>query len=43
MMSDRPKPESGTLEEPQVQAMFNRAAGSYDRLNAVMTAGLHHR
>jgi len=30
----------GTLEEPQVQAMFDRIAGVYDRLNAVMTAGL---
>ncbi len=33
----------GTLEEPQVQAMFDRIAGSYDRLNSVMTAGLHHQ
>ena len=35
-------PASGTLEEPQVQAMFDRIAGVYDRMNSVMTAGLHH-
>ncbi|HET9719256.1 MAG TPA: bifunctional demethylmenaquinone methyltransferase/2-methoxy-6-polyprenyl-1,4-benzoquinol methylase UbiE [Solirubrobacteraceae bacterium] len=33
---------AGVLEEPQVQAMFDRIAGIYDRLNSVMTAGLHH-
>ncbi|MEA2620057.1 MAG: demethylmenaquinone methyltransferase / 2-methoxy-6-polyprenyl,4-benzoquinol methylase [Chloroflexota bacterium] len=33
----------GTLEEPQVRAMFDRIAGLYDRLNTVMTAGLHHQ
>jgi len=33
----------GTLEEPQVRAMFDRIAGIYDRLNSVMTAGLHHQ
>ena len=33
---------SGTLPEPQVQAMFDRIAGVYDRMNQVMTAGLHH-
>jgi demethylmenaquinone methyltransferase/2-methoxy-6-polyprenyl-1,4-benzoquinol methylase len=32
----------GTLPEPQVQAMFDRIAGVYDRMNSVMTAGLHH-
>jgi demethylmenaquinone methyltransferase / 2-methoxy-6-polyprenyl-1,4-benzoquinol methylase len=32
----------GTLPEPEVQAMFDRIAGVYDRLNSVMTAGLHH-
>jgi demethylmenaquinone methyltransferase / 2-methoxy-6-polyprenyl-1,4-benzoquinol methylase len=32
----------GTLEAPQVQAMFDRIAGMYDLLNTVMTAGLHH-
>jgi demethylmenaquinone methyltransferase/2-methoxy-6-polyprenyl-1,4-benzoquinol methylase len=33
----------GTLEDPQVQAMFDRIAGLYDRMNSVMTAGLHHQ
>jgi demethylmenaquinone methyltransferase/2-methoxy-6-polyprenyl-1,4-benzoquinol methylase len=33
----------GTLQEPQVEAMFDRIAGIYDRLNSVMTAGLHHQ
>ena len=37
-----PQPETGTLAEPQVRAMFDRIAGVYDRLNSVMTAGLHH-
>jgi len=32
----------GTLEEAQVQAMFDRISGVYDRMNGVMTAGLHH-
>ncbi|HET9093711.1 MAG TPA: bifunctional demethylmenaquinone methyltransferase/2-methoxy-6-polyprenyl-1,4-benzoquinol methylase UbiE [Solirubrobacteraceae bacterium] len=43
-MADPPvtSPASGTLAEPQVQAMFDRIAGGYDRLNSVMTAGLHH-
>lgn len=36
-------PRSGTLTEPQVQAMFDRIAGFYDVMNTVMTAGLHHR
>ena len=34
---------TGTLEETQVQAMFDRIAGLYDRMNSVMTAGLHHQ
>jgi demethylmenaquinone methyltransferase/2-methoxy-6-polyprenyl-1,4-benzoquinol methylase len=33
----------GTLPEPQVQAMFDRSARVYDRMNAVMTAGLDRR
>jgi demethylmenaquinone methyltransferase/2-methoxy-6-polyprenyl-1,4-benzoquinol methylase len=34
---------SGTLEEADVRAMFDRISGIYDRLNGVMTAGLHHQ
>jgi demethylmenaquinone methyltransferase/2-methoxy-6-polyprenyl-1,4-benzoquinol methylase len=34
---------SGTLEEPQVRAMFDRIARVYDVMNSVMTVGLHHR
>jgi demethylmenaquinone methyltransferase/2-methoxy-6-polyprenyl-1,4-benzoquinol methylase len=34
---------SGTLPENQVQAMFDRIARVYDRMNAVMTAGLDQR
>jgi demethylmenaquinone methyltransferase/2-methoxy-6-polyprenyl-1,4-benzoquinol methylase len=33
---------SGSLDEPQVRAMFDRIAGLYDGMNTVMTAGLHH-
>lgn len=33
----------GTLAEPQVRAMFDRISGVYDRMNGVMTAGLHHQ
>ena len=36
-------PQAGTLEEPQVRAMFDRIASFYDVMNSVMTAGLHHR
>lgn len=34
---------SGTLEEGQVRAMFDRIASVYDRLNTVMTMGLDRR
>jgi demethylmenaquinone methyltransferase / 2-methoxy-6-polyprenyl-1,4-benzoquinol methylase len=34
---------AGTLEEPQVRAMFDRVARIYDPLNSIMTVGLHHR
>jgi demethylmenaquinone methyltransferase / 2-methoxy-6-polyprenyl-1,4-benzoquinol methylase len=37
------RPGTGTLEEPQVRAMFDRIARVYDRMNSVMTAGMHHR
>lgn len=33
--------EPGTLPEPEVRAMFDRIARTYDLLNAVMTAGMH--
>ncbi len=42
-MTTAPRPASGTLEEPQVRAMFDRIAGVYDVMNSVMTAGLHHK
>jgi demethylmenaquinone methyltransferase/2-methoxy-6-polyprenyl-1,4-benzoquinol methylase len=38
-----PAPATGTLEEPQVRAMFDGIARVYDRMNSVMTAGMHHR
>src|ERR1700759_4388995 len=45
--TDVPEPGAestpGTLPEPQVQAMFDRIATVYDRMNSVMTAGLHHQ
>jgi demethylmenaquinone methyltransferase / 2-methoxy-6-polyprenyl-1,4-benzoquinol methylase len=33
----------GILDEAQVRAMFDRISGLYDRMNSVMTAGLHHQ
>jgi demethylmenaquinone methyltransferase / 2-methoxy-6-polyprenyl-1,4-benzoquinol methylase len=36
-------PASGTLPDSQVKAMFDRIARVYDRMNSVMTAGMHHR
>ncbi len=38
-----PAPASGTLPETQVQAMFDRIARVYDRMNSVMTVGLDRR
>jgi demethylmenaquinone methyltransferase/2-methoxy-6-polyprenyl-1,4-benzoquinol methylase len=42
-MTSRGGQVPGTLEEPQVRAMFDRIASFYDVMNSVMTAGLHHR
>ncbi len=36
-------PASGTLPATQVRVMFDRIARGYDRMNSVMTAGMHHR
>ena len=36
-----PTRQVGRLEEDQVRAMFDRIAALYDRMNTVMTAGLH--
>lgn len=41
--ADHAAAATGTLEEPQVRAMFDRIARIYDPLNSLMTAGLHHR
>ncbi len=40
---EEPSVTPGTLAEPQVRAMFDRISGVYDRMNGVMTAGLHHQ
>ncbi|HUZ30088.1 MAG TPA: bifunctional demethylmenaquinone methyltransferase/2-methoxy-6-polyprenyl-1,4-benzoquinol methylase UbiE [Solirubrobacteraceae bacterium] len=42
-MSSQAPAAPGTLNAPQVEVMFDRIAGVYDRMNGVMTAGLHHR
>jgi demethylmenaquinone methyltransferase/2-methoxy-6-polyprenyl-1,4-benzoquinol methylase len=34
---------AGRLDEPQVEAMFDRIASFYDVMNSVMTAGMHQR
>jgi demethylmenaquinone methyltransferase/2-methoxy-6-polyprenyl-1,4-benzoquinol methylase len=41
--TSEPGVQTGTLEEPQVRAMFDAIARVYDPLNSLMTAGLHHR
>jgi demethylmenaquinone methyltransferase/2-methoxy-6-polyprenyl-1,4-benzoquinol methylase len=39
----QPAATPGVLEETQVRAMFDRIARLYDRMNTVMTAGMHHQ
>jgi demethylmenaquinone methyltransferase / 2-methoxy-6-polyprenyl-1,4-benzoquinol methylase len=39
---ERAAAQEGTLPETQVRAMFDRIARVYDRMNSVMTAGMHH-
>jgi demethylmenaquinone methyltransferase/2-methoxy-6-polyprenyl-1,4-benzoquinol methylase len=41
--SAAPRDAAGTLDEREVRAMFDRIASIYDRMNSVMTAGMHHR
>lgn len=41
--SGETRPQTGTLPETHVRAMFDGIARFYDRLNSVMTAGMHHR
>jgi demethylmenaquinone methyltransferase/2-methoxy-6-polyprenyl-1,4-benzoquinol methylase len=43
LAADMSEATPGTLPEPEVQAMFDRIARIYDRVNSVMTAGLHHQ
>jgi demethylmenaquinone methyltransferase / 2-methoxy-6-polyprenyl-1,4-benzoquinol methylase len=43
LAADMSEATLGTLPESEVQAMFDRIARVYDRLNSVMTAGLHHQ
>jgi demethylmenaquinone methyltransferase / 2-methoxy-6-polyprenyl-1,4-benzoquinol methylase len=38
-----PQARTGTLEEGQVRAMFDRIARVYDPVTSLMPAGLHHR
>ncbi len=42
-MSGRPTSRDADPEPGKVRQMFDGIAGSYDRLNDLMTAGLHHR
>ena len=33
-------PQSGTMSEPQVRAMFDRISPAYDRMNRIMSLGM---